>query len=287
MPTTKTTPRGGMSFRTLGLFFALTFGLSWGVIVLYILFTAPIEAIFGELNYTNPVYILAVYGPAIAGVLLVWRYYGIKGLGSFFRRLTLVRMPAAWWVFLVIGIPALFYLGATITGTFTDRFPFSPWYGVLPALVPALFIGPIEEFGWRGVALPLLQRRLAPLWAGLILGVIWGLWHLPAFFLSGTPQSSWSFGPFLIGAVALSVIMTPMFNAARGSILIAVLFHFQLNGPAWPDAQPWDTLTFGIAAVVIVVLNRRTMLTRRGAVTEVLMPGEEEGSRSGSRSTPQ
>jgi uncharacterized protein len=74
--------------------------------------------------------------------------------------------------------------------------------------------------------------------------------------------------------------VTPMFNAARGSILIAALFHFQLNGPAWPDAQPWDTLVFGIAAVVIVVLNRKQMLTHEGAVTEVLMPGKEEGSRS-------
>ena len=286
MKTTETT-RPAMSFRTLGSFFALAFGLTWGIAALLILFPEPIEAIFGELSYTNPLFILAVYSPAFAGVLLVWRHYGVKGLGSFFRRLTLGRMPVAWWVFLVVGIPALFYLGAAIKGTFTDPFPFSPWYAVLPALVPALFIGPIEEFGWRGVALPLLQRRLAPLWAGLILGVLWGLWHVPAFLLSGTPQSSWSFGPFFIGALALSVIMTPMFNAARGSILIAVLFHFQLNGPAWPDAQPWDTLTFGLAAVVIVVLNRRTMLTRQGAVTEVLMPGEEQGSRSGSRSTPQ
>lgn len=280
MATTETTRRGGISLLTLVPFFALAFGLTWGIAALLILFPEPIEAIFGELSYTNPLFILAVYSPAFAGILLVWRHYGVKGLGSFFRRLTLWRMPVAWWVFLVIGIPALFYLSAAIKGTFTDPFPFSPWYAVLPALVPALFIGPIEEFGWRGVALPLLQRRLAPLWAGLILGVIWGLWHVPAFLLSGIPHSAWSFGPFFLGAVALSVIMTPMFNTARGSILMAVLFHFQLNGPAWPDAQPWDTLVFGIAAVVIVVLNRKRMLSREGAVTEVLMPGEEKGSRS-------
>jgi uncharacterized protein len=66
-----------------------------------------------------------------------------------------------------------------------------------------------------------------------------------------------------------------MFNAARGSILVAALFHFQTNGPAWPDAQPWDTLVFGIAAAVVVLLNRRSMLTRDRAVTEILMPGEE------------
>ena len=90
--------------------------------------------------------------------------------------------------------------------------------------------------------MPLLQLRFSPLASSLILGGIWGIWHLPAFFLSGSPQSAWPFGPYFIGVVAITVILTPMFNAARGSILIAALYHFQMNGPAWPDAQPWDTL---------------------------------------------
>jgi uncharacterized protein len=267
-----------MSFGTLGPFFALTFGLGWGLPSLLLLFPNQLERIFGPMGYTNPLFILAVYSPGIAGVFLVWRHYGLTGLGSYIRRLTLWRMPLSWWVCLVIGIPAVYYVGAAIKGTITDPFPFSPWYNVLPALVIGLLIGPIEEFGWRGVALPLLQRRFAPLWAGLILGAIWGLWHVPAFLLSGTPQSAWSFGPFFIGVLAISVILTPMFNAARGSILIAALFHFQMNGPAWPDAQPWDMLVFGIAAAVIVLLNRKAMVTRAGAVTEVLMP--REGGRS-------
>ncbi len=240
-----------------------------------ILFTDQIEAIFGKISGTNPVFILVVYSPAIAGILLVWHHYGIKGLASYFRRVTLWRMSSAWWVFMLLVIPAVKYFSAAINGTMTV-FPFSPWYGVLPALVAALLIGPIEEFGWRGVALPLLQRRFAPLWASLILGAFWGLWHLPAFLFSGTPQSAWSFGPFIIGVLALSVIMTPLFNSARGSILIAALFHFQMNGPAWPDAQPWENYVFAIVALAIVLLNRKAMLTRDGAVTEVLMSGEED-----------
>jgi hypothetical protein len=95
---------------------------------------------------------------------------------------------------------------------------------------------------------------------------------VPAFLLSGTPQSAWSFGPYFIAVVAISVILTAMFNAARGSILTAALFHFQMNGPAWPDVQPWDTLLFGIAAAVVVLLNRRSMLRRDGVVTKVVMP---------------
>jgi uncharacterized protein len=260
----------GLTFRSLALFFALTFGIGWGPVVLLMLFPDQIMAIFGEMGYTNPLFILAVYSPAIAGFWLVGRHYGLRGLGSFLRRLTLWRMPAAWWLLLLIGLPAVFYIGAAFKGTLTDPFPFSPWYGVLPALAIGLVIGPIEEFGWRGVALPLLQRRLAPLWSALILGAIWGLWHVPAFFLSGTPQSAWSLGPFMLGVLAISVILTPMFNAARGSLLVAALFHFQMNGPAWPDAQPWDTAVLVVVAVLVVGLNRRTMLTRAGAVTEVL-----------------
>lgn len=184
-------------------------------------------------------------------------------------------MPVAWWAFLVIGIPAGKYLGAAITGTVADPFPFSPWYAVLPALAAALLSGPVEGLGWRGVALPLLQRRFAPLSASLILGAIWSTWHLPAFLLSGTPQSAWSFGPYVIGVLALSVLVTPMFNAARGSVLIAALFHFPMNGLTWPEAQPWENLVFALAAVIVVLLNRRSMSTRAETVTEILMPGEE------------
>jgi membrane protease YdiL (CAAX protease family) len=265
-----------MGFGSLVAFFALTFGLAWGIGVLLVLFTAQIEAIFGPVGYTNPVFILIVWTPGLVGVFLVFRHYGLRGLLSFFRRLTLWRMPLAWWLFLVIGIAAVKYVGAALSGTITDPFPFSPWYGVFAALAIGLLIGPVEEFGWRGVALPLLQRRFAPLWASLILGVIWGLWHAPAFLLSGTPQSAWTFGPYFIGVLAIAIILTPMFNAARGSILIAALYHFQMNNPIYPDAQPWENYLFAIVAVVIVVVNRKAMLSREGAVIEVLMPGEVE-----------
>jgi len=268
------TPRRAIGFGTLGVFFAIAFGVGWGLIALLILFPDQIAAIFGPMGYTNPLFVLAVYAPGIAGIFLVWYHYGLAGLGSYLRRLTLWRMPAVWWAYLVLGIPVIFYLGAAIKGTLGEPFPFSPWYTLLPALLTGLLIGPVEELGWRGLALPLLQRRFAPLWASVILGVAWGLWHASAFLLSGSPQSAWSFGPYFIGVVAVAIIMTPMFNAARGSILIAALYHFQLNGPAWPDAQPWDTLVFAIAAVVVVVLNRRTMFTRDGAVTEVLMSAD-------------
>ena len=255
-------------------FLALSFGLTWGLAAMFLLFTDQLTAIFGEASLSNPLVILAVYAPGIAGVLLVLWHSGLKGLGSFLRRLTLWRAPLPWWLFLLLGIPAVVYSGAAIKGTFGDPLPFSSWYQALPVLATALVLGPIEEFGWRGLALPLLQRRFAPFWAGLILGVIWALWHIPSFMMSGMPQSSWSIGPYFLGIIAISVILTPFFNASGGSLLIAILYHFQMMNPLFPDAQPYDNLLFVALAVIIVILNRRVMFQRGQGATQVLMAEE-------------
>ena len=83
---------GEMSMRSLGPFLAIAFGLAWGLLAVMILFTRQIEAVFGPVSGTNPLFILAVYAPGIAAVLLVWWHYGTRGLGRFFRRITLWRM---------------------------------------------------------------------------------------------------------------------------------------------------------------------------------------------------
>ena len=130
--------------------------------------------------------------------------------------------------------------------------------GALVAATLAMaLIGPVEEIGWRGVLQPLAQRRVGPLAAALGVGAIWAVWHLPAFFLSGTPQSGWALGPFLLGTVALGVIAGVLLNAGRGSILWPAIFHWQVNGPAWPDAQPWDAPVFAALAVLALAMAPR------------------------------
>jgi len=85
--------------------------------------------------------------------------------------------------------------------------------------------------------------------------------------------------------VSISFILTPLFNAARGSILIAALYHFQMNNPIWPDAQPYDSLVFAAIAVLVVIINRKALFTRGAGVTGVLMPGDDEAAYAGSSST--
>ena len=266
-----TTESKQIPFISLLPFLLITFGLSWGMLALFILLPAQMTAIFGRITGNHPLFFLAVYAPAIAAFIIVMVRTSAGGLRRFLSRLLLWRCSLLWYAFLIIGIPLVFYGGSAWKGNlFNEPFPFSSIQALLVALLLAAIKGPIEEFGWRGFALPLLQRKLAPIWAALILGAVWGLWHLPAFLLSGTQQSAWSFAPFVVGTIAISVIMTPLFNASRGSILLPALMHFQLINPIWPDAQPYDTyILLGIAAMVIW-FNRKMMSSRDGTVTQVV-----------------
>ena len=252
-------------------FLLITFGIAWTILGLYICLPEKMTGIFGELSGDHPLFFLSVYAPAIAAFTIIIYKAGFKGLKSYLSRLLIWRTSLSWYAFLFLGIPLIFIAGSFIKGNlFTDPFPFSSSSALLAAMVFAMIKGPVEEFGWRGLALPLLQRKLTPIWAGLILGIIWGIWHLPAFLISGTRQSEWSFAPFFIGCIALSIIVTPLFNRSNGSILLTAFFHFMLMNPVFPDAQPFDTYIIIVVAVVVVWFSRKTMFTKEGAVTMVI-----------------
>lgn len=254
----------------IGPFLVLTFGIAWGMFALFALFPAQIEAFLGPPSGSHPMFILAVYAPAIAALTLVFRHGGGRGLSRFLARLLMWRMPVAWWLVLLVGLPAIFAAGAAVKGTLWPyEVPFETLGAGLVAIAFMAALGPVEELGWRGLLLPALQRRMAPAGAAIVVGLVWAVWHLPAFLLSGTPQAAWGFLPFVIGTTAASVILTGMFNAARGSILIAALFHFQMNNPLWPDAQPWDTWVFVAAAGITLWICRGTMFRRGGGATAI------------------
>jgi len=268
--TTKTSA-GDLPSSALLPFLLITFGVAWSLFALLAVFPDWIAQRFGPLSGRHPLFILAVYAPAMAAFTLALANAGLGGLVRFLTRLALWRAGPLWWAFLLFGIPLIFIIGSAFKGNLAAyEFPFKTLGEALTAMGFMFVLGPIEEFGWRGVALPLLQRRLAPFWASLVLGLIWGLWHMPAFLMSGTPQSAWDFTPFVIGAIAISVILTPLFNASGGSILLAMLFHFQLNNPLWPDAQPHDSAVFAAAAIVVTWMNRKTMFSRDWAVQRVI-----------------
>jgi len=265
--------------KRLFLFLLIVFGLAWSLFALFIFATDWVVATFGELSGRHLLFILAVYAPAIAALLLIGFTAGWSGIGRFLSRLSLWRASPWWYAFLLLGFPIISFAGAALKGNAMTAPVFTESVAaLLPLIAFMAVLGPVEEIGWRGFALPILQRWLVPFGAGLVLGVIWAVWHLPAFLLSGTPQAAWGFMPFFAGSVACSVILTSLFNNARGSILLAMLFHFQMNNPLWPDAQPYDMYVYVAAAVVIVWLNRRSLFSKAGGVTEVIPTPVASGS---------
>lgn len=109
-------------------------------------------------------------------------------------------------------------------------------------LLEAMFLnqgGLLEELGFRGYALPILQQRMSPLNATLLLGICWALWHIPRDILFETPGTlgmTWyllGYLPlFTIWCVGGSILMTYFFNRTGGSALIAIAIHGMLNDSA-------------------------------------------------------
>src|SRR5690606_11703585 len=107
-----------------------------------------------------------------------------------------------------------------------------------------------EELGWRGYALPRLLELTDARAASIILGVVWAVWHLPAFFLASLAQSSVNFGLFVINVTAFSVIMTWLFVNTRGSVLWAgIVPHMLFNATPKAGIMPvvWVTVLVAVA----------------------------------------
>lgn len=273
--TTRPSERPTVPTSALGWFLALTFGITWGIFALFLAFPEPIEALLGPPSGSHPLFVLAVYAPAIAALILVAAYGGWRGVRSLLARVALWRASAGWYALIFVVVPGIFFGGAALNGNlFETPLPFDDVGSALGAILFMILLGPVEEIGWRGFAQPLVQRHLAPLWAGLGVGIVWALWHLPAFFLEGTPQSAWGLAPFIGGTVALAVIATLLLDRSGGSILLPMLFHFQVNNPLFPDAAPYDSLLFGALALVLVLIHRDWML-RRGAGVTTVCPEDE------------
>jgi hypothetical protein len=238
-------------------FCLLTFAITWGLGACAIVFPARFRALFGELTGSHPLYILAVAAPTIAAIILTLAWEGWSGLRGLWASLTRWRFGLQWYAFALIVIPVLGWLTSRVADA-------DPKYDLsTPTLVAAallnLLIGPLgEELGWRGYALPRLLRRFNPCAASLILGAIWGLWHLPSFFVSSLVQADLSLPIFLVGALCLSIIATWLFQHTGGSVLITVLLHYTVNFSMSVLGAPFSAfmLVLLVLALAVLALDR-------------------------------
>jgi membrane protease YdiL (CAAX protease family) len=129
--------------------------------------------------------------------------------------------------------------GIVDSAGFDGGIGWSTWLTVpLLMLATGVLGGPLfEEVGWRGFLLDDLQRRHAALWSTAIVGSLWVVWHLPLLVSEPTGQRPPL--PFAVGVLAQAVLLTWLYNASSGSVLIAIIFHTSVNTAARLLLEPF------------------------------------------------
>jgi membrane protease YdiL (CAAX protease family) len=192
--------------------------------------------------FPTPVaFLVDVLAAAVVAFLLSGVLSPRQGVRDLLHSLDPRCQPVRWyWWAIAVGLyPVIIALGNAISAGLGLPEPApkatGPWYwlalDVLLTYVLLLFGGGgLEEPGWRGFALPLLQKRYSPLRSSLILAVIWAFWHWPLFWFE-----DWQVGPlgvvyYLLLVVApLAILFTAVFNRTGGSLPIAILLHASIN----------------------------------------------------------
>lgn len=298
------TLRGLIVRYPMSAFFTLAFGLSWLAWSPYVLGMNGLgwepEIRFPAVLGTSQILGVlpgAYLGPIFAAFVVTAVAEGRPGLRRWAGRLVRFRVPWPWYVLTIISVPVA--LGVA-TLPFSGGAVRMPPVAVLVAFVPGLVLqmvttGLAEEPGWRDFALPRLQPRYGALRGNLILGPLWGAWHLPLFFSEwgGRPDVPW-YVPveFVLTTFAFSLVMTWVFNRTGQSLPLAMLLHTSVNNffsTAWsamfPGVGPHGTthvflLASAVAAAVLLVATRG----RLGWVPERVGPVSPAGRPSAQRS---
>lgn len=220
----------------LSVFFALTFAWSWACWLLSPLVKAHSSGV------ATTLFFLGGFGPSLAAITLVGITAGRAGLRIWLARCLQWRGNWGWMTLAFLSPLAVLTLAAAIHVALGGSMPPSPAAGHIAMLIAnfgLVFLvgGPLgEEFGWRGYALPVMQERLGWRSASLALGIIWGVWHLPLFFVAGSSQNQGSIAAFFVLIVATSVFYAWLFTRTRWSVLPALVLHTASN--SWPFVVP-------------------------------------------------
>lgn len=220
------TPPNFVTRNSLTIFFVLSY-------LIMILCVATIVYVFppisGEVTGVGRVFLYtSIFSPTISAIIVAGMIGGWLEIKKVLSGFLIWRVGFFWYFagfFLFLGpfIVALFYnlLGGEAPGNYGWTFSL-----FLVTMLNTLIKGPLtEEAGWRGFALPRLEARFNALVSSLILGVIWACWHIPLYFIE--PRTP--FFIYIVLVVVITILMTWAYNNTRGSLIIAVIFHFSFN----------------------------------------------------------
>jgi membrane protease YdiL (CAAX protease family) len=271
------TPREGLFTRhPLVFYFVIGYGGSWLLALPYVRFAhgAGLLPFRWPVPFAVSAAVIPFAGPFLAAFIMTGSTEGRAGIRRLLRRIVLWRVGLQWYLFALVGIPAITVLGAILLpGVMASfRAPALSWVLTYAVSFVVAFVigGPLgEEPGWRGFALPRLQQLCGPLVGTLVLGPLHVLWHLPYFFIPewGTPRDTiLEVSCYVLSGVALTFVYTWLLNRTKGSVLLAILAHTSVDAfnpsqfflaPIVRGASNLPFLiAFGPVAVLLVVFTR-------------------------------
>ena len=214
------------------LFILFTFILTWSV---------EVPAALTKYGYVNigiskGLQTICTLSPGLVAIILTAIVFKRAGLKFLLNAIIWWRVKFKWYLIIIILGIALCGISLLVFDSIyqQNNIPDAPYnfvfYFILILPLSALW----EEIGWRGFLLPALQKKYSPLKASLLIGFVWGLWHLPVY-LAINPYGDKTIVYFLfmfIGCFALSIIETWLYNSTMGSLFICILFHNAINTSA-------------------------------------------------------
>lgn len=239
-------------------FLAITFAITWGLGVLAIAWPAFADV---AMTYALPV---AVAAPSVAALIVIARHRGRAGLAAWWCSLTRWRVSWRYWAVPLLAVPAVGIASRAIESGAGGR-AFDLTWTVPLAIVAAIPVtlvtdpGWTEEPGWRGFALPWLLERLGWRASALVLGSITTVWHIPAWFVSGTAQEGFVFWAFVLFHVSNAVIMSALFVRTRSVLVAGIAMHLMTNliaSPVVGAGLAWAGGLLGAVALVMMMVVR-------------------------------
>ena len=240
------------------LFVVLAYGAIWGLFGFGKWFAIPFS--MDPRTPGGVFYLVGAALPSSCAIMAVLFFERWKGLRRLMQRSLAWRFSPFWYLaailipFLVTGINAM--IAMLFLGLNAPQHWFAPAFGSGFLWFFLVYNGLGEEIGWRGLALPVLQRHLGSLGGNIAVGVIWALWHLPLFWLRGSFQYGDSILLFVLLLTCWSIIMGMLVNKSGGSILVAILFHESANFIAFNFRYPgsyYGYLVWVLAAGLAIV----------------------------------
>ena len=266
-------------------FFVLTYAISW---VIWWAMAASALSIATPIGWA--LNIIATAGPTIAAVALAVALGG-GALGRLLSGFSIRRTSVGWALVALVLPLAMIALAIALSVGFMGGATPVVSVAVLGSILfewirVVLVGGPLEEeAGWRGFRLPRLQDRWSAFSSAVLLGLLWGLWHIPLYFVPGTGQfdsaaggsAAFSIGAFVVWTMGLSVLFAWLLNQSRGSLIVVVLFHASVNTGSFMPSAVSSTGAASLLYVLITWVVALLVVWRDGSANLAAVPRQQSG----------